>query len=254
MPTAAASPGVDAAADPNAGAGGPVAADTAADAAANLDAHPDGLVADTAADNAANIETDADERAADDDHADADADERAATDAANADCLAADAAAEIGAGADALRAGVVGLVRVRRARLDNAARRAAEAARREWVARMRRDGGSLGGGGGRRARGSDRPGGVKESVGIAAADASTETKSEAIGKSQGSGQPPVAGAVGGGPWDATRVLSPAGAVRSRLSVVLMSDRSGVDMPTLMRLKQDSEAVLGADDTGALELQ
>ncbi|KAF5835637.1 hypothetical protein DUNSADRAFT_7139 [Dunaliella salina] len=64
-------------------------------------------------------------------------------------------------------------------------------------------------------------------------------------------------------WDvffpAKQVLSPAGAMRSRLKMILYSDRSGLDLPTLLRIKNQSIAAIAENGSGweglsELELQ
>ncbi|KAG1662370.1 hypothetical protein FOA52_006631 [Chlamydomonas sp. UWO 241] len=50
------------------------------------------------------------------------------------------------------------------------------------------------------------------------------------------------------------LLSPAGAMRSRLQVVLVSDRSGVDMPTLLRLKTDLADAASADNRSLADVE
>ncbi len=43
-----------------------------------------------------------------------------------------------------------------------------------------------------------------------------------------------------------QVMSPANAVKSRLQMILVSDRTGLDLPTLVQIKQNSMAALAAD--------
>jgi len=43
------------------------------------------------------------------------------------------------------------------------------------------------------------------------------------------------------------VMSPAGAVKSRLHMILVSDRCGLDLPTLMKIKQSSMAAIALDN-------
>ncbi|GFH24070.1 uncharacterized protein HaLaN_21793, partial [Haematococcus lacustris] len=53
-------------------------------------------------------------------------------------------------------------------------------------------------------------------------------------------------------------VSPAGAVRNRLQMILVSDRSGLDLPTLLKIKNQSLAALAQSNGWAnlaeLELQ